>query len=59
MNAATSAAVSGENGIRAMPEARCVTQTTAAARGATLLTGDPELLEARDLGCALEDLRAR
>jgi len=37
--------------------ADCFAAATAAARGATLLTGDPELLE-RDLGCRVRDLRA-
>src|SRR5690606_29033099 len=36
--------------------ADCVAAATAAARDATLLTGDPELLE-RDVGCATRDLR--
>jgi predicted nucleic acid-binding protein len=37
--------------------ADCFAAATAAARDATLLTGDPELLE-RDLGCRTRDLRA-
>jgi predicted nucleic acid-binding protein len=36
--------------------ADCFAAATALARGATLLTGDPELL-ARDLGCNVTDLR--
>lgn len=36
--------------------ADCFAAATALARGATLLTGDPELLD-RDIGCALRDLR--
>ena len=36
--------------------ADCFAAVTAAARGATLLTGDPELLE-RDVGCPTRDLR--
>ena len=36
--------------------ADCFAAVTAAARGATLLTGDPELLE-RDVGCRTRDLR--
>jgi predicted nucleic acid-binding protein len=38
--------------------ADCFAVTTAAAYEATLLTGDPEILTAPDLGCAVEDLRA-
>lgn len=38
--------------------ADCFAAATATARGATLLTGDPELLE-RDVGCRARDLRAR
>jgi predicted nucleic acid-binding protein len=38
--------------------ADCFAAATAAARDATLLTGDPELLE-RDVGCPVRDLRAR
>ena len=38
--------------------ADCCAAVTAAARDATLLTGDPEILE-RDLGCRTRDLRAR
>jgi len=34
----------------------CFAVVTAAARDATLLTGDPELLD-RDLGCRVRDLR--
>jgi predicted nucleic acid-binding protein len=37
--------------------ADCFAAVTAAARDATLLTGDPEILE-RDLGCRTQDLRA-
>jgi predicted nucleic acid-binding protein len=37
--------------------ADCFAAATAAARDATLLTGDPELLE-RDVGCRMRDLRA-
>jgi len=36
--------------------ADCLAAATAAARKATLLTGDPELLE-RDVGCPTRDLR--
>lgn len=36
--------------------ADCVAAATAAARRATLLTGDPELLD-RDVGCRTRDLR--
>jgi predicted nucleic acid-binding protein len=36
--------------------ADCFAAATAAARGAVLLTGDPELLE-RDVGCRTQDLR--
>jgi len=36
--------------------ADCVAATTAAARDATLFTGDPELLD-RDVGCRVRDLR--
>lgn len=36
--------------------ADCFATTTAAARDATLLTGDPELLD-RDVGCRVCDLR--
>lgn len=36
--------------------ADCFAAATAAARDATLLTGDPELLD-RDLGCRVHDLR--
>jgi predicted nucleic acid-binding protein len=38
--------------------ADCFAAATATAREATLLTGDPELLE-RELGCRTRDLRAR
>jgi predicted nucleic acid-binding protein len=38
--------------------ADCFAAATAAARGATLLTGDPELLE-REMGCRMRDLRVR
>lgn len=38
--------------------ADCLAAATAAARGATLLTGDPELLD-RKLGCRTRDLRAK
>ena len=37
--------------------ADCFAAASAAARDATLLTGDPELLE-RDVGCRVRDLRA-
>ncbi|MGH2947644.1 MAG: PIN domain-containing protein [Solirubrobacteraceae bacterium] len=37
--------------------ADCFAAATAAARGATLFTGDPELLR-RDVGCRARDLRA-
>jgi predicted nucleic acid-binding protein len=37
--------------------ADCFAAATAAARDATLLTGDPELLQ-RDVGCRTRDLRA-
>ena len=37
--------------------ADCFTTATAAARDATLFTGDPELLQ-RDVGCNVRDLRA-
>jgi predicted nucleic acid-binding protein len=36
--------------------ADCFAAATAAARDATLLTGDPELLD-RDVGCRTRDLR--
>jgi predicted nucleic acid-binding protein len=36
--------------------ADCFAAATALARGATLLTGNPELLD-RDIGCGLRDLR--
>jgi predicted nucleic acid-binding protein len=36
--------------------ADCFAAATAAARDATLLTGDPDLLE-RDVGCRVLDLR--
>ncbi len=36
----------------------CFAAVTAAAHGALLLTGDPELLDLTDAPCALEDLRA-
>lgn len=38
--------------------ADCFAAATAAARDATLLTGDPELLE-RDVGCRTRDVRTR
>lgn len=38
--------------------ADCFAAATAAARGATLYTGDPELLE-RNVGCTTRDLRPR
>jgi predicted nucleic acid-binding protein len=38
--------------------ADCFAAATATARDATLLTGDPELLE-RDIGCRTRDLRPR
>jgi len=37
--------------------ADCFAAATAAAHGAVLLTGDPELLELSDPPCQLEDLR--
>lgn len=37
--------------------ADCFAAATAIARGATLFTGDPELLD-RDVGCSVRDLRA-
>jgi predicted nucleic acid-binding protein len=37
--------------------ADCFAAATARARGATLLTGDPELLD-RDVGCEVQDLRS-
>lgn len=35
----------------------CFAVATAAARGATLLTGDPEIIDAADLPCEVLDLR--
>ncbi len=35
----------------------CFAVATAAARRLTLLTGDPEILQCRDLPCEVEDLR--
>jgi predicted nucleic acid-binding protein len=43
--------------VHAIAFADCFAAATAAARDATLLTGDPELLE-RDVGCRVRDLRA-
>ena len=37
--------------------ADCFAIATAAAHGAPLLTGDPEIIECRDLPCPTEDLR--
>jgi len=37
--------------------ADCFAIATAEAHGLTLLTGDPEILEAPDLPCAVEDVR--
>jgi predicted nucleic acid-binding protein len=37
--------------------ADCFAAVTAATHAATLLTGDPELIELRDPPCAIEDLR--
>jgi uncharacterized protein with PIN domain len=37
----------------------CFAVATAAARELPLLTGDPEILERRELPCAVEDLRSR
>ena len=42
-----------------IPLADCFAATTAAAHGATLLTGDPELIDLLDPPCVVEDLRAR
>ncbi len=39
--------------------ADCFAAATAAAYNVPLLTGDPELLEATDLGCTVDDLRHR
>ena len=39
--------------------ADCFAATTAAAHDATLLTGDPELIELVDPPCVVEDLRLR
>lgn len=38
--------------------ADCFAAATAAAHNLTLLTGDPELLDAVELGCVVEDLRS-
>ncbi|MBA2506370.1 MAG: type II toxin-antitoxin system VapC family toxin [Thermoleophilaceae bacterium] len=38
--------------------ADCFAVATAAARGLPLLTGDPEIIDARDLPCEIEDIRA-
>lgn len=38
--------------------ADCFAAATAAAQAVPLLTGDPELIEAPDLGCGVVDLRA-
>lgn len=43
---------------RSIAFADCVAAATARAHGATLLTGDPELLD-RKLGCRVRDLRRR
>jgi uncharacterized protein with PIN domain len=37
----------------------CFAIATAAARDLRLLTGDPEILDLKDLPCAVEDLRPR
>lgn len=37
--------------------ADCFAIATAAAHSATLLTGDPEIIDAQDLPCLVEDLR--
>jgi predicted nucleic acid-binding protein len=42
---------------RAPALADCFAVATAAAHGASLLTGDPEILEASGLPCPVEDLR--
>jgi predicted nucleic acid-binding protein len=42
--------------VHAIAFADCFAAASAAARGATLLTGDPELLD-RDVGCSVRDLR--
>ena len=39
--------------------ADCFAVATAAAHRLTLLTGDPELVNAVELGCVVEDLRSR
>lgn len=39
--------------------ADCFAAATAAAHQLTLLTGDPELLDAVAIGCVVEDLRSR
>lgn len=39
--------------------ADCFAAATAAARGVALLTGDPELIDARGLGCEVVDIRGR
>lgn len=44
------------NALHPIAFADCFAAATALARGATLLTGDPELIE-RDLGCDVRDLR--
>lgn len=43
--------------VHAMALGDCFAVATAAARGIPLLTGDPEILGARDLPCEVEDLR--
>lgn len=43
--------------VEAIALADCFAAATAAAHGATLLTGDPELVTAQALGCPVEDLR--
>ncbi len=44
------------NAVHPIAFADCFAAASAAARGATLLTGDPELLD-RDVGCSVRDLR--
>jgi len=44
--------------VHAIALADCFAAATAAAHGATLLTGDPDLVEAGGLGCVVEDVRA-
>jgi hypothetical protein len=49
-------AVLASKAIHPMAFADCFAAATAAALGATLYTGDPELL-CRDVGCPVRDLR--